>query len=196
MRSPRTRLLAASAVIALAVTACGGSVGDGGDGGDDIAAPAPSAQPSPSAVSPAACPITATEVPPPPGATTDLQTKPVVAPSTAPPPTELQYADVVKGSGAEAVNGSRVEVKYVGAFYETGQEFDASWKGGPTKTIPFGICQSGVIPGFAVGPTGMKVGGRRVITIPARLGYGAKGSPPTIPAGATLVFVVDLVKVL
>lgn len=194
MSSSRTRLLAASAVVAFAVTACGSE--GGSSDGKDTAAPAPSTQPSPSAVSPAACPITATEVPPPPAATTDLQTKPVVAPSTAPPPTELQYADVVKGSGPEAVNGSRVEVKYVGAFYETGQEFDASWKGGPTKTIPFGICQSGVIPGFAVGPTGMKVGGRRVITIPARLGYGAKGSPPTIPAGATLVFVVDLVKVL
>ncbi len=191
MTASRTRLLTATAVVALTVAACGG-----GDSGNDTAAPAPSAEPSPSAVSPAACPITATEVPPPPGATTDLQTKPVIAPSTAPPPTELQYADIVKGSGPEAVNGSRVEVKYVGAFYDTGQEFDSSWKGGPTKTIPFGICQSGVIPGFAVGPTGMKVGGRRAITIPARLGYGAKGSPPTIPAGATLVFVVDLVKVL
>jgi FKBP-type peptidyl-prolyl cis-trans isomerase len=189
MSAVRTRLVTTTAVVALALTACG-------DGVIDTAAPAPSTAPSPSAVPLAPCPITATEVPAPAGVTADLQTKPVVTPSLTPPPTELQYADIVKGSGAEAVNGSRVEVKYVGAFYDTGQEFDSSWKASPTQTIPFGICQSGVIPGFAVGPAGMKVGGRRAITIPARLGYGMRGSPPTIPGGATLVFVVDLVKVL
>jgi peptidylprolyl isomerase len=86
-------------------------------------------------------------------------------------------------------------VKYVGAFYDTGKEFDSSWSRGPDETLPFGICQQGVIPGFAVGPTGLKVGGRRQIIIPSELGYGAQGSPPSIPGGAALVFVVDLVTV-
>ena len=133
--------------------------------------------------------------PPTAGATKDLKTKPVVAPTKTPPPEAVQYADIVEGDGAEAVTGSQVEVKYVGAFYDTGKEFDSSWSRGPDETLPFGICQQGVIPGFAVGPTGMKVGGRRQIIIPSELGYGAQGSPPTIPGGAALVFVVDLVTV-
>lgn len=182
MRAVGATTALAAAVLALA--ACGGEA-------EDRAAPA---SPSPSA-SAAACPITAVEVDPPAGATTDLSTKPVVAAASAPAPTELQYADLVVGTGAEARTGSQVEVKYVGAFYETGKEFDSSWKTGPDETLPFGICRRGVIPGFAVGPTGMKVGGRRAITIPSELGYGARGQPPTIPGGATLVFVVDLVTV-
>ncbi len=173
-----------SVVAVLALAACGGDA-------EDRAAPA---SPSPS-VSAAACPIAAVEVDPPAGATTDLSTKPVVAPTDGPAPTELQYADIVVGTGAEARTGSQVEVKYVGAFYDPGKEFDSSWSRGADETLPFGICQRGVIPGFAVGPTGMKVGGRRAIIIPSELGYGAKGQPPTIPGGATLVFVVDLVSV-
>ena len=172
--------------LALAGTlaACGGSE------------PAPIAAPSTSPSATAQeCPLKATQVDPPAGATTDLATKPVVAPASAAAPTELQYADLVEGDGAEAVTGSQVKVKYVGAFYETGKEFDSSWSRDANETLPFGICQQGVIPGFAVGPTGMKVGGRRQITIPSEHGYGAQGSPPTIPANATLVFVVDLVTV-
>ncbi len=171
-----------SLALAGVLTACGG-----GDGDTDAAAEA-----SPSALS---CPITAEQVPSPAGATTDLSTKPVVAPGTAPAPTELQYADIVEGDGEEAKTGDQVLVKYVGAIYETGTEFDSSWSRGPEETFPFGICRQGVVPGFAVGPTGMKVGGRRQITIPPELGYGAQGSPPAIPANATLVFVVDLVEV-
>jgi peptidylprolyl isomerase len=180
-RTSRTLL---SLALAGVLTACGG--GDG-DSGDDTAAEA-----SPSALS---CPIEAEEVPAPAGATTDLATKPVVAPGTAPAPTELQYADIVEGDGAEAKTGDQVTVKYFGAIYETGKEFDSSWSRGPEETFPFGICREGVVPGFAVGPTGMKVGGRRQITIPAELGYGAQGSPPAIPPNSTLVFVVDLVEV-
>jgi peptidylprolyl isomerase len=181
---PRT---AARTLLSLALagvlTACGG----GDDGGTDTAAEA-----SPSAAS---CPLQAEEVPAPEGATADLATKPVVAPGTGPAPTELQYADIVEGDGEEAQTGDQVTVKYVGAIYETGTEFDSSWSRGPEETFPFGICREGVVPGFAVGPTGMKVGGRRQIVIPAYLGYGEQGSPPAIPPNATLVFVVDLVEV-
>ncbi len=179
------RIVGSLAAGGLCLSACGGS-------GDDKAA---SDRPTPGPASPATCPISAVEVAPPPGASTELAAKPVVPPATGPPPAQLQYADLAEGTGAEAVPGSQVEVKYVGAFYETGQEFDSSWSRGANSTLPFGICQRGVIPGFAVGPTGMKVGGRRTITIPSELGYGAQGSPPKIPPGATLVFVVDLVRV-
>ena len=173
-----------SLALAGVLTACGG--GDG-DSGDDTAAEATPSAPT--------CPLEATEVPAPAGATTDLATKPVVAPGTAPAPKELQYADIVEGDGEEAKTGDQVTVKYLGAIYETGKEFDSSWSRGPEETFPFGICREGVVPGFAVGPTGMKVGGRRHIVIPPELGYGAQGSPPAIPPNSTLVFVVDLVEV-
>ncbi len=183
MSSIRFRLLVALAAGALLLSACGSS--------DNLAA-----TPDPSASADLVCPLPPpTEVEAPAGATTDLSTKPVVAPAAGPAPTTLQYADLVEGDGAEAVTGSQVEVKYVGAFYDTGKEFDSSWSRGPEETLPFGICRQGVIPGFAVGPTGMKVGGRRLILIPSRLGYGPEGSPPKIPADADLVFVVDLVSV-
>ena len=189
-RPTLSRTLTALA-LAGSLAACGGS------NDESVAGPAaasPSAEASTAASSPP-CPITATEVPVPAGATKDLKTKPVVKPTKTPPPEAVQYADIVEGDGAEAVTGSQVEVKYVGAFYDTGKEFDSSWSRGPDETLPFGICQQGVIPGFAVGPTGMKVGGRRQIIIPSELGYGAEGSPPSIPGGAALVFVVDLVTV-
>jgi len=180
---------ACALVLAAALAACGGS------NSAPVADRAPSSRATPSAAaSSPACPITATEVKAPAGATKDLKTKPVVTGTTSPPPVVIQYADIVKGTGAQAVTGSQVEVKYVGAFYDTGKEFDSSWSRGADQTLPFGICQTGVIPGFAVGPSGMKVGGRRIITIPSAFGYGPTGKPP-IPGGAALVFVVDLVAV-
>ena len=178
--TPRPARLLLSIALAGALVACGS------DDGDDTASGEPTTP---------TCPITATEVPAPAGSTTDLATKPVVAPGKAPKPTQLQYADIVEGDGDVAETGDQVEVKYVGAFWETGKEFDSSWSRGPEETLPFGICRQGVVPGFAVGPTGMKVGGRRLIVLPPEFGYGAEGSPPTIPANSTLVFVVDLVKV-
>ena len=182
--SARTSRTLLSLALAGVLTACGS-----GDGGEDTAAEGSA---TPSALT---CPLEATEVEAPAGATTDLATKPVVAPGTAPAPTELQYADIVEGDGEEAKTGDQVTVKYLGAIYETGKEFDSSWSRGPEETFPFGICREGVVPGFAVGPTGMKVGGRRQIVIPPDLGYGAQGSPPAIPPNSTLVFVVDLVEV-
>jgi FKBP-type peptidyl-prolyl cis-trans isomerase len=184
MSARASRLLRPLLAITLAGTlaACGG-------GDDDTVAS------SEASASTGTCPITATEVPPPPGATTDLTEKPVVAPGKGPAPTELQYSDIVVGDGDEAKTGDQVSVKYVGAIYETGKEFDSSWSRGPDETLPFGICRQGVVPGFAVGPSGMKEGGRRQIVLPPEYGYGAEGSPPTIPGGSTLVFVVDLVEV-
>ena len=186
--------------LALVLTACGD---DGGE--DTAAAPAATASAEPSgepagdaAQDPASapeCPLQAEEVAAPEGVGDDLGSKPEVPAQSAPPPTAITYADVVEGDGEVAQAGDQVQAKYVGAFYESGEEFDSSWSRGQDETLPFGLCTQGVIPGFAVGPIGMKVGGRRVITIPSEFGYGAEGSPPTIPGNATLVFVVDLVSV-
>ena len=125
---------------------------------------------------------------------TDLSVKPEVPASDESAPDELVIDDVVEGDGAEAVEGSTADVKYVGAFYETGEEFDSSWSGGADATIQVPLGAGAVIPGFEQGIEGMKEGGRRTVTIPSDLGYGEQGQGP-IPGGATLVFVLDLVEV-
>jgi FKBP-type peptidyl-prolyl cis-trans isomerase len=179
----RAALLSTALVLVLA--GCGGER-------DDVASPEPSASSSPAGQE---CPITAKTVPAPADATKDLATKPAVPANAAPPPTEVTVADVVVGSGDEATTLSSATVKYVGAFYSSGEEFDSSWSRGPDETFDLTVCASGTIPGFAIAPTGMKVGGRRLVTIPAELAYGAEGSPPTIPPDSPLVFVIDLVGV-
>ncbi len=184
MRTP-----AALLALCLGLSACGSS-----GGGSAASTPTPSSAAPSTSLGPQECPVKATEAPPPPGSTTDLSRKPRIAGSQAAPPTEVQVADIVEGTGPEARTLSRVTTKYVGAFYESGKEFDSSWSRGKDETLPFTVCSQDVIVGFSVAPTGMKVGGRRQVTIPARFGYGAEGSPPTIPGGATLVFVIDLVS--
>jgi peptidylprolyl isomerase len=123
---------------------------------------------------------------------TDLTKKPGVAPHPEPPPTETTFTDIVCGDGAQAEEGSNVTVQYVGTLYSGGKEFDASW--GKGQPFPFTVGE-GVVPGFSIGVTGMKEGGRREIVIPAKDGYGAEGRPPSIPPNSVLVFVIDLVKV-
>lgn len=126
---------------------------------------------------------------------TDLSEKPEVPANDAPAPDELVIDDVVVGDGEEAVDGTTASVQYVGAFYESGEEFDSSWNGdSPGDPLPVPVGQGVVIAGFEQGLTGMQVGGRRMITIPSDLGYGPQGQGP-IPGGATLVFVLDLVEV-
>jgi peptidylprolyl isomerase len=122
-----------------------------------------------------------------------LSTKPAVSvPSSAAPKT-LVVKDLIKGSGKTATPGSTVTVNYVGVLYKGGKEFDSSWK----RSQPFttALSNGNVISGWVKGLVGMKVGGRRELTIPPSEGYGKAGSPPTIPANATLVFVVDLLGV-
>lgn len=108
-------------------------------------------------------------------------------------PTELQIEDLVVGDGPEAKSGAVVEVHYVGVTFETGEEFDASWNRGQTFRFPLGGGR--VIKGWDQGVEGMKVGGRRRLTIPAHLAYGNQSPSPLIPAGSTLIFVVDLLGV-
>jgi peptidylprolyl isomerase len=120
-------------------------------------------------------------------------TKPDVAiPDTA-PPAELVCEDLVVGDGPEAVAGSDVTVHYVGVAWSTGAQFDASWDRRDTFGFRLGVGQ--VISGWDEGVQGMKVGGRRRITIPPHKGYGAQGAGGVIEGGETLVFVVDLLGV-
>jgi peptidylprolyl isomerase len=136
--------------------------------------------------------VSPTAATPPPPASAAL-TKPEVTIPDGPPPTELVVEDLVVGNGAEAVNGAQVLVHYVGVAWSTKKEFDASWDRG--QPLPFQLGTGGVIPGWDQGVLGMKVGGRRKLTIPPQLAYGPGGYPPVIGPNETLVFVVDLLAV-
>jgi peptidylprolyl isomerase len=122
-----------------------------------------------------------------------LSKEPTVTPPSGPAPTKLVTKELIAGTGAEAKSGDTVTVNYVGVLYKGGKEFDASWKRNEPFSFPLGKGQ--VIKGWDQGIPGMKVGGRRELIIPAALAYGAAGSPPTIPANAPLVFVVDMLGV-
>jgi peptidylprolyl isomerase len=109
------------------------------------------------------------------------------------PPTDLVIEDEVVGDGDEAVVGKRVSVHYAGVAWSSGQEFDASWNRGDAFDFRLGARE--VIEGWDKGVAGMRVGGRRRLTIPPQLGYGSRGAGGVIKGGETLVFVVDLIKV-
>ena len=108
----------------------------------------------------------------------------------------LQYEDTVPGTGPEARAGQRVTVHYTGWLSEKGargRKFDSSKDRGDPFVFPLG--QGHVIKGWDEGVAGMKVGGKRELTIPPELGYGARGAGGVIPPNATLVFEVELLKV-
>jgi FKBP-type peptidyl-prolyl cis-trans isomerase len=122
-----------------------------------------------------------------------LSKEPKVTPPSGAAPTKLVTKELIAGTGAEAKAGDTVTVNYVGVLYKGGKEFDASWK--RNEPFSFSLGKGQVIKGWDQGIPGMKVGGRRELIIPAALAYGAAGSPPTIPANAPLVFVVDMLGV-
>ncbi len=115
----------------------------------------------------------------------------VEVPSDQPPSYQLEVDDLTAGEGEEAVAGHAAEVHYVGVSWATGRQFDASWDRG--QTFKFTLGKGQVIPGWDQGVEGMKVGGRRRITIPPALAYGKRGAGGVIGPDETLVFVVDLV---
>ncbi|HEX3616521.1 MAG TPA: FKBP-type peptidyl-prolyl cis-trans isomerase [Solirubrobacteraceae bacterium] len=117
----------------------------------------------------------------------------VLVPVGQDPSYQLEIEDITVGGGDEAVSGRVVEVHYVGVSWNTGTQFDASWDRG--STFKFGLGKGMVIAGWDQGVAGMKVGGRRRITIPPMLAYGKRGSGGVIGPDETLVFVVDLVGV-
>jgi peptidylprolyl isomerase len=121
-----------------------------------------------------------------------MSTKPEITIPDGPPPTDLVLEDLIEGDGPVAGPGP-VEVHYVGVAWSTGQQFDASWDRNDTFGFRLGAGQ--VISGWDQGVAGMKLGGRRKITIPPHLGYGARGAGGVIGPNETLVFVVDLLGV-
>jgi FKBP-type peptidyl-prolyl cis-trans isomerase len=113
--------------------------------------------------------------------------------------TELIKADATVGRGNEAVAGRRVTVHYTGWLYnesapeKKGTKFDSSRD--RNEPFEFGLGAGEVIPGWDQGVAGMKVGGRRMLTIPPGMGYGARGAGGVIPPNATLLFDVELLDV-
>jgi FKBP-type peptidyl-prolyl cis-trans isomerase len=126
-----------------------------------------------------------------PSVSKNLKVKPRIGHTHGPAPKSLKVKDVVLGHGRRARPGDTVRMRYVGELYGSGKQFDASWDHG--QPLHFALGAGQVIPGFDRGVKGMRVGGRRILVIPPRLGYGAAGAPPAIPPSSTLIFVVDLV---
>jgi peptidylprolyl isomerase len=108
-------------------------------------------------------------------------------------PFELVVEDLVVGDGDEATKGKKVAVQYVGVAFRSGEEFDASWDRG--RPFEFKLGSGQVIPGWDSGVEGMRVGGRRKLTIPSAMAYGARGAGGVIQPHEPLVFVVDLLSV-
>ena len=175
------RLLAVlAAVAALGLASCGDDDGNSGGNPGDTAQEESSSQ-SPDAETEAAPDLTDTSV------------KPVIDKPSGVPPRKLVKEDIVKGRGAGAKPGDIVVVNYVGVSFSTGEEFDSSWDTG--QALPVQLGAGNVIAGWEKGLLGVKQGGRRKLTIPPELGYGAEGYPPSIPPNETLVFVIDALDI-
>ena len=112
--------------------------------------------------------------------------------------TTLETQDVTPGTGAEATKGREVRVHYTGWLYnkaagdKRGAQFDSSREREPYE---FTLGVGEVIEGWDQGVAGMKVGGKRILTIPATMGYGAQGAGEDIPPNATLIFEIELLDV-
>jgi peptidylprolyl isomerase len=182
MDSPLRKVLAFIAVVAvLSVAACGDDDDDAGDG--DSGGTATQQDTGTETTSPAEAEA----------ALKDTSTKPVIPKPTGAPPRKLVKEDIVRGSGPGAGKGDTVVVHYVGMNFSNGQEFDASWDAGAPFPVQLGAGM--VIKGWDQGLIGIRKGGRRKLTIPPELGYGAEGYPPDIPPNETLVFVVDAIDI-
>lgn len=120
-------------------------------------------------------------------------TKPPITIPDNDPPSELVIEDITVGDGAEATSGCRPVMHYVGVAWSTGREFDNSWD--RRDPFSFRLGAGEVIGGWDQGVAGMRVGGRRRLTIPPHLGYGSRGAGGVIKGNETLVFVVDLLDV-
>ena len=185
-------ILLALAATALALAACGSSASE--SDADKFAQTAEQqAKTQTVAADTATKPPTATKAKPSSGES-DIATKPKIPKASGAAPKELKVEDLIEGKGPAAKSGDKVSVRYVGVLFNNNKEFDSSWKRGKA---PFQLTlgQGQVIQGWDQGLVGMKVGGRRRLTIPPDLAYGPQGSPPAIGPNETLVFVVDLVKV-
>ncbi|MGO2658875.1 FKBP-type peptidyl-prolyl cis-trans isomerase [Mycetocola reblochoni] len=118
------------------------------------------------------------------------RTRPEIDAPTGPAPETLEVVDLIVGDGAEAQASSVVDVHYLGVSHESGEEFDSSWSRGESIRFPL----SRLIAGWQQGIPGMRVGGRRQLSVPPELAYGPAGSGHPL-GGQTLIFVIDLLDV-
>ena len=125
-----------------------------------------------------------------PTVTTNQGEAPTIGAPTGDAPKTLVIKDIIVGKGAVALPTSTMTVHYTLMAWSTGQVVESSWDSGSPAEFPL----SGVILGWQQGIPGMKEGGRRLLVIPAELGYGAAGGGPIGP-NETLIFVVDVIKV-
>ena len=172
-----SRLLRLSTLVAL-VAALGFAACGSDD--DDDGASTQAAEEQPTATEPSPADAQA--------ALKDTSVKPEIPKPTGAPPRKLETVDIVNGKG-----GDNVTVQYAGVTFSTGEEFDASWTSGQPYSFPLGGGQ--VIQGWDIGVEGMKKGGRRQLTIPPELAYGAQGSGSVIGPNETLVFVIDMLEI-
>lgn len=119
--------------------------------------------------------------------------KPTITIPAGNAPAELVKNDLVVGTGDEAISGRNVSVHYVGVAWSNGRQFDASWD--RNEPFEFRLGAGQVISGWDEGVAGMRIGGRRELTIPPHMGYGSRGAGGVIKGNETLVFVVDLLNV-
>ena len=126
-----------------------------------------------------------------PSVTDNAGKEPSVGSLVGAPPTTLQQKDIIIGTGAQAIPSSILEVHYMLFAYSSGALVESSWSSNQTANFAL----SGVIAGWQQGIPGMKEGGRRILVVPPALGYADVGNGPIAP-GETMIFVVDLLKVL
>ena len=122
--------------------------------------------------------------------TDSTHAKPEVDAPEGPAPDTLEIVDIVVGDGPEATPGAKVDVHYLGVEYDSGEEFDSSWSRGQSIDFPL----NNLIKGWQEGIPGMRVGGRRKLTVPPNLAYGPAGGGHRL-SGKTLIFVIDLLGV-
>lgn len=122
---------------------------------------------------------------------TDNVGAPTITRPSGPPPTQLEIQDIIVGTGAQVKAESTLTVHYILMTWSDGALIESSWQGSAPATFPLAT----VIVGWQQGLQGAKVGGRRLLVIPADLGYGARGSGPIGP-NETLIFAVDIIGVL
>ena len=125
-----------------------------------------------------------------PAVTANAGEAPTITPPTGEAPATLQTQDIIVGTGTEVLPTSTLTVHYTLMTWSNGSLVESSWSGGQPATFPL----SGVIVGWQEGLPGAKVGGRRLLVIPADKGYGPNGSGPIGP-NETLIFVVDIIAV-
>ena len=171
--SRRPLALTLTAALALAAAGCGSSNDNSSSSSSAASTEASTTQAAPATAKP--------------------RSKPTVKVPGGQPPKKLVVKDLIVGTGPAAKVGDPITVNYIGVNFQGGKMFDNSYDRG--QPFPFQLGGGQVIPGWDSGLVGMKVGGRRQLTIPPSLAYGPQGQPPTIKPNETLVFVVDLLSI-